>query len=196
MTDLANGLKTAVETAVTSHTAPAPSGEQPDMFAGERPALTPFEKRVQGQRGRPVGAMNKRTEYWANFILSRHQSPLVFLAELYSTPTAELAEEMGCKRAEAMHMRKSAAEALAPYVHQKMPTAVQVDQATAGLLIVGRIDPGSAAEATIRGLGLTLTPVGGVLAPEVEEDQGFGDEGEAASDPMSDGEKSDGEGNP
>lgn len=196
MNDIANGLKTAVEAALPSHAAPAASGDQPDMFAGERPTLSAFEKRVQGTRGRPVGSVNKRTEYWANFILSRYQSPLVLLAEIYSTPTAELAKEMACDPDQAVKLRKSAAEALAPYVHQRMPTAVQLDGANAGMLIVGRVEPGSAAAAAVQSMGLTLTVAGAVVPPKDEEYQEIDAVAVEASGAKSESEKSDGEAKP
>jgi len=76
--------------------------------------------------GRPPGSKNKRTAEWTDYILSRHVSPLVFLAQTYSRPTGDLADELVCKKEDAFRIQIAAAKELAPYVHQKQPVAVEV----------------------------------------------------------------------
>lgn len=77
--------------------------------------------------GRPPGAINKRTQEWVDHILGRYQSPLIFLAETYSRPVEQLAQEIGTDKADAFKLQLEAAKQLAPYLHQKQPLAVQVD---------------------------------------------------------------------
>lgn len=77
--------------------------------------------------GRPAGAPNKRTTAWVEYLLNQYSSPLVVLAETYSRPVNELAKELGCDRESAYRLQIAAAQALAPYLHQKQPLAVQID---------------------------------------------------------------------
>jgi hypothetical protein len=76
--------------------------------------------------GRPAGSRNKRTQEWADFVLSRYSSPLIGMAETYSRPVEDLARELGCTRLEAFKLQLQAREALAPYVHQKQPQAIDL----------------------------------------------------------------------
>lgn len=76
--------------------------------------------------GRPAGSRNRRTDEWMEFILARYRSPLVFLAEAYTRPVAQLASELACTREEAFKLQVTAARELAPYLHQKQPVAVNV----------------------------------------------------------------------
>lgn len=76
--------------------------------------------------GRPVGARNRKTQEWVDFILRRYPSPLVALAETMSRPVGELAHELGCTKLEAFDRQIEAAKHLAPYLHQKLPTELNV----------------------------------------------------------------------
>jgi len=104
----------------------------------------------QRARGRPRGSKNKRTEAWQDYILGRHQSPLVVLAETYSRPVEELAAELGCNRLEAFKMQILAARELAPYLHQKQPTALNVSAAPLAPIYLA-VDP-----ETARAVGVDL----------------------------------------
>lgn len=95
------------------------------------------QRRVEksGKVGRPRGAVNRKTQEWADYLLSRYPSPLQGLAEIYSRPVKDLARELGFevdgKRTakpeqllELLKVQISAADKLAPYLHSKMPVAI------------------------------------------------------------------------
>lgn len=77
--------------------------------------------------GRPAGSRNKRTEDWVGYILGRYRSPLVAMAEIYSRPVLELAKELKTTPLEAFKLQLVALKELAPFLHQKLPQAVEVD---------------------------------------------------------------------
>jgi len=78
-------------------------------------------------RGRPKGSKNKRTEDWTEYLLNNYRSPLIMFAETYSRPTAALALELHCSLEDAFKIQMDAAKQLAPYVHQKLPQAIEFD---------------------------------------------------------------------
>lgn len=86
--------------------------------------------------GRPPGSPNKRTKAWTDYILSRYQSPLVVLAETYSRKIGDLVTELDCDPLEAFKLQLDAARALAPYVHQKQPIAVDTSNIGAIPLVI------------------------------------------------------------
>jgi hypothetical protein len=118
------------------------------------PARTESGQAVN-RHGRPLGSRSKRTEAWVDFLLSRYRSPLVGMAELYSRPVGELARELQCTPHEAMQIQLNAMRDLAPYLHQKLPQALQVQ--------VERAIP----------LVLAVMPAGTGPMGENEEDQGL-----------------------
>lgn len=77
-------------------------------------------------RGRPKGAKNKRTEAWTEFLLSNYRSPLEALAQIVAKPVVTLSKELNCSRIDAFKLQIQAAKELAPYLHQKQPTAVEM----------------------------------------------------------------------
>jgi len=77
--------------------------------------------------GRPKGSKNKRTEDWTEYLLNNYRSPLIMFAETYSRPTAGLALELHCTLEEAYKIQMDAAKQLVPYVHQKLPQAIEID---------------------------------------------------------------------
>lgn len=92
-------------------------------------------------RGRPPGSRNKSTEDWSRFLLTRYRSPLIGLAEIAQATPAALQQELGgapdsegkggVTLPECLRIIMSAQQALAPYLHQKQPTAL--DAGGAGL---------------------------------------------------------------
>jgi len=163
---------------------PSEGADQEPLFEGDferADAPSPFgeidERRGRRGGGRPPGAKNKRTEEWATYILSRYRSPLIALAEIYSRPVHELARELDCEALDALKVQRDAASALAPYIHQRMPQAVHIDERKVGVLVLGDFQGDAAA-------------LGGLPIPsdESEENQGVID----AQAEQSDGDKSDG----
>jgi hypothetical protein len=88
---------------------------------------TPGQALVLG--GRPAGSVARSTAEMQRFILARYPSPLVGMAEVISRPVKDLAEELGCTPLEAMQLQARLMGDLAPYLHSKMPIAMQVDGA-------------------------------------------------------------------
>lgn len=83
------------------------------------------------------GAWKRDTRAWKEFLLRRYRSPLVGLAEVAARPVAQLATELGCTRLEAFRVQMDALKELAPYLHQKMPTAVAVEGVAVAPLMIG-----------------------------------------------------------
>ena len=79
--------------------------------------------------GRPGGSVARKTAEWQAYMLARYRSPLVVMAETFSRSVAELSAELGCTKLEAFDRQLKAADALAPFIHSKMPAAVQLDGA-------------------------------------------------------------------
>lgn len=79
-------------------------------------------------RGRPKGSTNKSTKEWVDYFLKQvKKSPLMFLGELYAEKTEDLARRMCAKREDALKLQIAAASTVLPYVHQKQPVAVQIE---------------------------------------------------------------------
>ncbi len=147
-------------------TAEPPGGdvEQLDMLGLPQVGVTP---EVWSGRGRPPGRRNKRTEAWAEYLLSRYGSPLEVLAQIMTAPAASLARQLGCSAVEALAEKRLAAIALMPYVHQRQPLAVDLtERKTLTLTIVETTE--SAAESE----EVTLT----ARVIEAQENQGVDDD--------------------
>jgi hypothetical protein len=98
---------------------------------------------AKGKGGRRPGSRNKRTEAVVAWLLSQHRHPLSVMMEAYSMTPAELAARIGLVDAagavtgdllEIFKLQLRMAEAVAPYVAQRQPLAVQMDM-KAGLTI-------------------------------------------------------------
>lgn len=136
--DIAQGLKTAVEAAAdvddgddgpdpSPHHLPLfPSDRLDDLAADKEARRVQYEAARRGP-GRPPGAKNKRTTEWLSYLEHRYPSPLVTLAEMRSRPTAQLAEELGCKPMEAAALQVRCADIEAPYWHGKKPVDVRIE---------------------------------------------------------------------
>lgn len=128
--DEATGLGAAVQLAAE---AIGPDAMRPALALSEQlaliPAETPAREAVKIARqgpGRRLGSVNKRTKDMAAFILSRYRSPLIFLAEAYNRSVEDLQAELGCTKEAAYALQLRAATELAPYLHGKMPVAVDM----------------------------------------------------------------------
>ena len=117
--------------------------------------------------GRPKGAGNKRAEDWSKYILARYPSPLVALAETYCRDVGQLAIELGCTLLEAAKMQMAAAKELAPYVHQRLPQAVELTGSDGVPLMALFVSPDIARLKDMAGGGRVLT--GLAMDPEDEE---------------------------
>jgi hypothetical protein len=104
---------------------PTDEAQQLDLIGAEKPEE--FAARIERRGpGRPPGARNKRTQEWAEFLLARNASPLEVLMQIANARVDDLARQLGCKRLEALQEKRLAAIALVPYLHQKMPLAVDL----------------------------------------------------------------------
>lgn len=92
--------------------------EDRQVAAAERAARGP---------GRPKGSSNLSAREWANYIISKYNSPLMGLAETATASIEDLTRELCCTRFEAAQFRQAAQDKLAPYLHSKMPIAVQTE---------------------------------------------------------------------
>lgn len=77
-------------------------------------------------RGRPPGSRNKATDEWVRFLSTRYPSPLIGLAEVACASPHDLAAEMQCSPLEALDRIQQARRDLAPYLHQKLPQAIEL----------------------------------------------------------------------
>jgi hypothetical protein len=68
-----------------------------------------------------------RTLWTASKLLEAYRDPREILLEIASTDTAVLAERMGCTLLEALQEKRLCAQAVLPYVAQKLPVQVDVD---------------------------------------------------------------------
>lgn len=133
--DDGKGMKAAVEMALDAASDEAAACVQLPLLPSDELAGLPADAMGraralrEGKRGpgRPAGARNRKTEDFARFLLSRHASPLQVMAETYSRPVQDLAAELGCSVAEAFKLQLLAARELAPYLHGKMPVAVDLN---------------------------------------------------------------------
>ena len=156
------GVKTALELAGGVGNVGV-EDEQDSLFDAECDGpLSPAPVGKSGPKGgRPAGARNRSTEAVRQMFLQRYRSPLMGLGEIYSRSPADLARELKLYRKgkvfvdgpdggawveredpeqldleRAFRLQKEAMEAALPYVHQKLPQAVTVEQRQRGLLVI------------------------------------------------------------
>lgn len=87
--------------------------------------------------GRPKGSLNRKTGDMLRYLQRRYPSPLEVLAQTWSRPVQDLADELGIKPAAALDIQQRAAIAALPYFHEKRPVAVDVTSGGRPLLILG-----------------------------------------------------------
>lgn len=184
------GLKTAVEDALAASGGAMPS----DFMPVEQLEMLPLRKAETGDeaetrltsgtgKGRPLGSKNRRTQEMADYLLSRYTSPLIALAEAYSRPVQDLAKELCCSKEEAFKLQMAAAKELAPYIHQKMPQAVDLGEAGLIALTIDMRKDDKAIEASD---GFSLEIIDVKSENRAEENQTLSDH----SAPMSNAAKS------
>ena len=120
------GISAAVDAAMRNE----PEQEEPTqavLFPLEgAPDDTADGEIVPRGKGRPPGSKNRRTEAWTAYIVGQYGSPLEALAKIYSADTEKLAAKVGATKEDALKMQIGAANAALPYVHQRLPQAVEV----------------------------------------------------------------------
>jgi hypothetical protein len=105
--------------------------------------------------GRPLGARNRSTEAWREYLLSRYRSPLVSCLEIAAKTPRQLAEEWGLYErvgagefaqdrlatGEAAKLILEALKVVAPYLHGKVPLEIKVPEgARGGVLVIGSLN--------------------------------------------------------
>ena len=147
------GLKTAVAE-LHDRNLPIPGADESEQLGllPELPLDSGFERQGSAGprgRGRPPGAKNKNTEEWRKFLLATGRSPLEVLQQTFSCSIEQLARALGRdapvtfdQALELYKLQIQAAKELAPYVHQKMPLAI--DNGNGGGLIQLVINQGLA----------------------------------------------------
>ena len=168
------GVKTAVDT-VMAEVGPVSEAAEMQLELDEaaaRPAagelwLLPEAARPRG-RGRPRGSRNRTTSEMIRLMRARGvPDPLEWLGQLYCRPTAEVAQVMGVKRAEAATLQVRAAVDSLPYWHSKQP--VILDPTGAALPVIQIVVGGAAAELKAGAAGGFL--IGELVAEKSEENQ-------------------------
>lgn len=171
---LDKGCAAAAETGAA---AGDPEAEQLALFAGSsvfgRLRQPGGESIRTGGPGRPRGSQNRSTRDLVKLIEATGRHPLLAMAEIVATPIDVIAATLGCKKIEAADYHRKVMADLAPYVAQKLPTAVQVQGANAGMLVINLGGPVGEAAA-----GLDMRLVEGAAMPTIEheENQGLGDD--------------------
>ncbi|AID30823.2 hypothetical protein MCHK_3016 [Mesorhizobium huakuii 7653R] len=155
------------------------AAEQLGLFSGSSVFGTIKEPggRVHQQTGpgRPRGP-SRVTRDLVKLIESTGRHPILAMAEIVATPIDVIAATLGCKRIEAAEYHRKVMSDLAPYVAQRLPLAVQVQGANAGMLVINNFGP--VGEGTI---GLNLVPVNGIQI-EAEKLNEINDGGSAPHD--------------
>jgi hypothetical protein len=150
--------------------------DQDDLFGAECDGpLSPAPVGKSGpQGGRPKGARNKSTEALRQLFMRRYRSPLMGLGEIYSRTPEQLARELKLfKRVtvlverdgkvvrqeaedegeldleKAFRLQMEAMSTALPYVHQKLPQAVTVEDRSRGLLVINMAGDGQVDDAQI-----------------------------------------------
>ena len=139
--------------------APGPDGRagQADFFLSEdeRDELPVARKGP----GRPPGAKNRRHDQIRARFLARWNHPLDVLGAIQSMPVGELADLLGCKKGEALHIQVRAAVEALPYIESKQPVKIETDGEGLPVLILGRIEGGQGAARVVGRAMPELAPI-------------------------------------
>lgn len=100
-----------------------PALDQPALA----PDLAPPPARIGP--GRPPGAGNRATREWVRHLIEKHGSPLERLLEIAATDLEELQRSLSCTKVEAFDRRLTALKEALPYLHQRLPQAIQIEGA-------------------------------------------------------------------
>ncbi len=90
--------------------------------------------------GRPKGVKNLRTAAIQRWFQATGKMPLEFLAGVYREETSVIAARLECNAIEALRVQVSAAQAVLPYVEQKLPIALEdVSDKPRPVFVVGEL---------------------------------------------------------
>lgn len=123
-------------------------------------------------RGRPKGQINRRTEIVAEYLLSKYPDPLEGLIQMCGIGIDELSAALNCTAHEAWAEKRLCIQAVLPYLHRRMPLAVDLSNRSVVHL---SINTGSGVAGASPEAGLTIL---GSIA-EVVENQEVIDEPDA-----------------
>jgi hypothetical protein len=152
---------------------------QHELFAGSSVFGTvvgaDFKSVPTGGRGRPKGSRSRSTQQLIKLISETGRHPVLAMAEIVSTPIDAIARTLGCTKLEAAEYHRKVMSDLAPYVAQRLPQAVQISGANAGMLM---INLGGNMDEALRGLDMKVVDHVADDATEDEENQEVsGDDG-------------------
>lgn len=129
-----------LKSAIVEAAAGAAEGDiiQDDLFniiiEGNREAAAPFKSGVAKGRGRPAGAVNKKTMAMAAYIMRQYRNPIEVMAAGYSTSAEDFLKQIGINLEglkpqernqwlwQAMQMQVSLMGIVAKYVVPQMPS--------------------------------------------------------------------------
>lgn len=180
---LRDAVKAAAGEFSATHT--AARGEALELFpvptrhSGSRADALQLALRDRAGAGRPPGAGNLATKEFRDFLMARGVSPLVQIMRWSMHTPTSLAAELQCSRVKAFELLKDLWAELAPYLHQKMPQAVEVDQRSAGILILGAINANQVAEIGRRWGVSDLQLVAQEMQQNQDVSEGAGDKSQA-----------------
>ena len=154
---------------------------QHELFQGSSvfgEITTPDGQKISGGAGRPKGSRSKSTKDLVKLIEATGRHPLLAMAEIVATPIDVIARTLGCKKIEAAEYHRKVMNDLAPYVAQRLPTAIEIPGANAGVLIINMGAPHGENPSLDQVFGRVLDH-----AEQVEENQALsGDEDGPAHD--------------
>lgn len=133
-----------LERAGGAENAADPAAEQLGLFSGS--SVFGLIKEPDGREtrlggpGRPRGP-SRVTRDLVKLIESTGRHPILAMAEIVATPIDVIAKTLGCKKIEAAEYHRKVMSDLAPYVAQRLPLAVQLQGATAGMLVINMGGP-------------------------------------------------------
>jgi hypothetical protein len=98
----------------------------------------PANIKAMNQGKAPSHARKRFKAYTVSALLETYRDPRAILLEIASTPTAELGKQMNATLADALAERRLCAQAVLPYVAQKLP--VQVDMRHTRAIVLNIVD--------------------------------------------------------
>lgn len=155
---MSDGPKAGI-TAALAVTGPGEPPAAPEQLA--LPVAAPPAEAARGP-GRPPGAKNRRTVEWVEYLVGKYGSPLEGLLKEATAELRELARDLGMSTEDAAKHRKDCMIAALPYIHQKLPLAIDVKGKVVTLHLHSAIGGPETIEGELEQLigdGLDMVPV-------------------------------------